>query len=113
MQASTDVVVKVGGCLEIHLQHMRQGLQRFALRFLPSVAVDYGIAKQPIKPPDCGLALLEVVLVLIGAQICRLKYVLGKPEIRNAALHESEKLLSLSQQLSEKDVRRRSAWWED
>ncbi len=97
MQAPTHFAVKVGGCLGFDLQLTRPGLQSFALRFLPSVAVDYGIAKQPIEPCDCGLTLLEVVLVLIGAQVCRLKYVLGKPEIRNAAVHESEKLLSLNQ----------------
>jgi hypothetical protein len=113
MQASTNFVVKVGACLGFGGQLTRQGLQGFALCFLPSVAVDHGIAKQPVKPSDRGLTLLELVLVLIRTQVGRLNDVLGKPEIRNAALHEREKLLSLGQELIENDVRHRGPWWED
>lgn len=104
IQARTDFVLYLRGRLDSCFQFVFPGLQSPVSGFLPPVVVDHSIAQQAIEPSDSRFVRLEIVLMLERAQVRGLENVFGERGIRDAALHNREKLLALVQKLMESCV---------
>ena len=97
MQAGADLVVNVSGWLGCRLQLTCPCLKSFVRRHPPPVTINYSIAKQAEEPAYGRFARLKIIPVLKSTQVRGLQNVLGKLRVRDAALHECEKLLPLGE----------------
>jgi len=109
VQARAHLVVKVWGWLGRGLQLTCPSLKSF-VRGRPSpVAINHSVAEQAVEPGHGRFAWFEVVLVLKSAEVRGLENVFGKLRVRDAALHEGEKLFLLSEQLIKRCFSHRDA----